>query len=72
MRSATVELPGLLSFHSAEMYYAREARAVILSRVADASGAGIIGAKIKVISLGAGAEIFSGAGAITIFFTRPF
>ena len=39
-------------------------RAVILGRVADASGAGIIGANVKVISLG--------AETITIlFFTRP-
>ena len=44
---------------------------MILGRVADASGAGGIGA--KVISLGAGAELSSGTEAIIIlFFTRPW
>ena len=50
---------------------AREARAAIPGRVADASGAVIIGAKVKVISLGAGAELSFDAEAIVIFFTRP-
>jgi hypothetical protein len=63
MRTHTIELLGLFLLFSTGSSYAQEARAVILGRVADASGAGIVGAKVKATSLATGADLSSVTGS---------
>jgi hypothetical protein len=63
MRTFTIALLGLLLFFITGSSYAQESRAVILGRVADASGAGIVGAKIKATSLATGADLSSVTGS---------
>ena len=63
MRLLIVLIAGTLLLSFLEIWFGQEARAVILGRVTDASGAGIVGAKVQVTSLATGAELSSVKGS---------
>src|SRR5262249_23853737 len=63
MRLLIILIAGTLLLPFPGGCFGQEARAVILGRVTDASGAGIVGAKVQVTSLATGAELSSVTGS---------
>ncbi len=59
MRLLTLLITGTLLLPFPGVGFCQEARAVILGRVTDSSGAGIVGARVHVTSLATGAELSS-------------
>src|SRR6266542_1231954 len=62
MRLFIILIAGTLLLPFPGIRFGQESRAVILGRVTDASGAGIVGAKVQVTSLATGAELSSVTG----------
>ena len=63
MRLLIILIAGTLLLPFPGVCFGQEARAVILGRVTDASGAGIVRAKVQVTSLATGAELSSVTGS---------